>query len=289
MQVLKKSAASTCNPKQPRVVSESTLDRRSRWNWILISGTTVGATSVLAGVVAYGLGPYVRSIWPWESTQTILPVLLALLILVLVSYATHQQRVVARLRRQLHTHRALHHRRLMALQNVSRIMNTRTGTQPVFDAITQTCLDAYDCNSVSLMILDSDSEDLVVRSVAGTSSATLGGRRSIGEGISGWVADRRQAIVLREKVNEADFVGFLPRKDAPTASMVVPIVVRDELVGVLSVSSRQNAHDYDADDLSALEIFAENAGACIRHAEQVEWMRKIKGTGTSDLEEVVNT
>jgi hypothetical protein len=26
--------------------------------------------------------------------------------------------------------------------------------------------------------------------------------------------------------------------------------------------------------MHALEVFAENAGACIRHAEQAEWMRK---------------
>jgi GAF domain-containing protein len=55
---------------------------------------------------------------------------------------------------------------------------------------------------------------------------------------------------------------------------VVPIMVRDELVGVLNISSRATETIYFEEDLRALEVFAENAGTCIRQAERSEWMRQ---------------
>ncbi len=56
--------------------------------------------------------------------------------------------------------------------------------------------------------------------------------------------------------------------------MVVPIVLRDELVGVLNVSSQSEEVDYDEEDVRALEVFAENVGTCIRHTQQADWMRQ---------------
>jgi signal transduction protein with GAF and PtsI domain len=56
--------------------------------------------------------------------------------------------------------------------------------------------------------------------------------------------------------------------------MVVPIILRDELVGVLNVSTRSRKTIYDENDLKTLQVFAENVGACIRHTEQASWMRQ---------------
>jgi GAF domain-containing protein len=55
--------------------------------------------------------------------------------------------------------------------------------------------------------------------------------------------------------------------------MVVPVILRGELVGVINVSTRSPDINFDDDDLRALQVFAENVGAAIRHTEQTEWMR----------------
>jgi hypothetical protein len=57
--------------------------------------------------------------------------------------------------------------------------------------------------------------------------------------------------------------------------MVVPIIVRDDLVGVLNVSSRSKDIIYESEDLLALEGFSSSAGVCIRHTEHVNWMRQM--------------
>ena len=56
--------------------------------------------------------------------------------------------------------------------------------------------------------------------------------------------------------------------------MVVPIMVREELVGVLNVGNRNDKREYHDEDLQALMVFAENAGITCRHAEQTNWMRQ---------------
>jgi GAF domain-containing protein len=62
--------------------------------------------------------------------------------------------------------------------------------------------------------------------------------------------------------------------DNSMSSMVVPIILREELVGVINVTTTNEEIEYSNDDLSALQVFADNAGAFIRHSEQAEWMRK---------------
>jgi GAF domain-containing protein len=197
-------------------------------------------------------------------------------------YLTLQQRRVMKLRSRLETSEAdrvartqQHYERLMALARVSRIMSIETDLKAVFDAITRTCHEMFECQRVSLMLVSPETGDLVVQSVAGDIDArtVLGERQKLGDGISGWVAQNgRPTVIGPEEMKR------VPRPNGymgnVAQAMVVPIVVRDQLVGVLNVGTANTEMLYDEEDLKALEVFAENAGTCIRHTEQAEWMRK---------------
>jgi GAF domain-containing protein len=56
--------------------------------------------------------------------------------------------------------------------------------------------------------------------------------------------------------------------------MVVPIVLDDVLVGVINVSTDSSAVNYDSDEFQALQAFAQNIGACIRHAQKLDNMKQ---------------
>jgi GAF domain-containing protein len=60
-----------------------------------------------------------------------------------------------------------------------------------------------------------------------------------------------------------------------SSAVVVPIIVRNELVGVLSISKVDSPGSFELEDLYVLQIFANTAGSCIRHAEQIAWMRHL--------------
>jgi len=221
--------------------------------------------------------------WPWANTEYALVTGLSLTVLFFALYLTQQQRRLSRLRQELIQAQATaevrnerSYARLEALLNVSRTMASATDTRAVFDAIAEGCLATFRSDRVSLMLLDRQGAKLEVRSAAGNDdlARVIGATLRVGQGVAGWVAENRQPVVLGGEVNPGDYVGFRPQTRAPQAAMVVPIELRDELIGVLNVSSHAPDTRYTDEDLQAIMVFAENAGICCRHAEQAEWMRQ---------------
>ena len=126
------------------------------------------------------------------------------------------------------------------------------------------------------MMLNEKTQELEMRSATGhlEHGKVRAARQKVGEGIAGWVAKTQEPLILGREVDPSQYPGLKLRSLVLTAAMVVPIILREQAVGVLSISSRSPETQYTQDDLRALQVFAENAGTCIRHAEQAEWMRE---------------
>ncbi len=257
-------------------------ERRTWSNWFTLVGISLVATLGLASTLFFMLRRRIETPWPWVNTDLVLLVGLALTISAYIIYLTSQQRNLTALLNKVQglekdrTERIRQqHERLMALLNVSRIMGSETNTQNVFDAITKTCKEIFDADRVSLMLVDSSTHELVVQSATGNSdmSKALGSREPLGQGIAGWVAQHGEPrIVVPEDMKNLPATKTEGKRISE--AMVVPILVRGELVGVLNVGSTSTEVHFGQDDLQALQVFAENAGSCIRHAEQADWMRQ---------------
>ncbi len=255
------------------------LLHRSWKNWVLLATTFVITSAGFGLVVATLLSDRIVSPWPWVRTDIALVLACVVLVLTLVLYLTREQRNLNRINRQLRAFREAVHessrRRLYGLLNVSRIMGLHITPQAVFECITQSCLESFDCHRASLMLYDSETQKLIVRAASGEGTATnmMGAEQAIGEGVSGWVAQQKRALILGAERELKENPDLKLNSPSLLGAMVVPIILRDELVGVINVSTQSSDVAYSEDDLQALTVFAENAGACIRHAEQAEWMR----------------
>jgi len=277
------TAGPTERPIRPPQGWNRQLEDHSWRNWVLIVSVTLGSTLVLGGVMLLLEQGTLESPWPWADTNLVLLTGLALVVLSLAFYLTRQQRRLSLLRNQLweseqaYTERLNRNfNRLVAILNVSRTMGSETDPQAVLDAITESCLETFPSDRVSLMLLVRESGELEVRSAAGTGDLErlTGVRLKVGQGVAGWVAKHQKPVRLGRHVDADRYEGFEPRAGAPCAAMVVPIVLRGELIGVLNVSSHDGETVYTDEDIQALLVFAENAGLCCRHAEQSEWMRE---------------
>jgi hypothetical protein len=256
------------------------LLRRSWANWLLLASTFVITAAGLGIVVGTLLPNRLVSPWPWARTDISLVAGCVILVVTLVVHLTREQRSLNRINAQIKVFeeevQGAAQRRLYGLLNVSRIMGLHNRPEAVFECIAESCLDAFTCDRASLMLYDAATQKLVVRAASDREgvSRMLGVEQSINEGIAGWAARHKQALILgREKELQEDPALKLTSTSL-LAAMVVPIILRDELVGVINVSSRSPDLQYKEDDLHALKVFAQNAGACIRHAEQSEWMRQ---------------
>jgi GAF domain-containing protein len=166
--------------------------------------------------------------------------------------------------------------RLYALSSIGHMMGSVSNLQNIFDHITEMCGKTFDSSRASLMLYDRETDELVVRSVSEKMRKDLlDKRQKLGEGIAGWAAQQKRAILLGDSLNGDDYPDFELNDYSIISAMVVPIVARDELVGVLNVSSRSSDVTYCEEDLLALQVFAENAGACIRHNEQADLLRQM--------------
>lgn len=277
-------SAPGCDVDPPRyMVDAEALERLSWRNWTSV----VGVILLNSMGLALGAFPQIRErvgdFWPWAGTDEALVGGLVVVLLLFTIHLTRQQRQLvllrARLKRSMQeTHRDMqdHCDRLFALLNVTRTLATETDPEVIFEVITTACKETFACEQVSLMLLDRETEELVVRAANGHANEeeVRSHRVRVGQGIAGWVAEHRQPLILGKSVDADRYPGFTPRNQNLSAAMVVPITVRDELVGVLNVGSRADSREYKEDDLRALLVFAENAGITCRHAEQTNWMRE---------------
>jgi len=255
------------------------IHRGSYMNWSLIAIVVMLTLVSIVSVLPPVLSSRLSSVWLFSKPQMLVIVGLSLTLLLLAGLA-HQSRYLHALRAQFaivqqneRMRSERHTARLYALLNMGRVMVTQSDLQTVFDSITKLCCDAFGCDQASLMLFDAESNMLEVRAVSGkhVAEGMLGTRQPVGKGIAGWVAQKREPLLITPSA--ASIPGLELKKKELTAAMVVPVILRDELVGVINVSARTPNIDFDHDDVHALQAFAENVGAAIRHAEQAEWMR----------------
>jgi transcriptional regulator with GAF, ATPase, and Fis domain len=256
------------------------IPRRTWGNWALLATSYVITTGGLAVAIALMLPDRFTTPWPWVRTDYALIgacVFMVVTLVVLLSIEQrHNERMNAEFMELKVELRAAARRRLYALLSVSRIMGLQSDLQNVFESITAACKETFQCDQASLMVFDPGRKTLVVRAAHGheNPSAVIGSEKEIGEGIAGWVAKHKTPLILGRAGEDDKHPELKLLSKKLSAAIVVPIILRDELVGVINISSRSPETAYEDDDLHALKVFAENAGACIRHAEQAEWMRK---------------
>lgn len=104
----------------------------------------------------------------------------------------------------------------------------------------------------------------------------------IGEGITGWVAKTKKAVVLPEKAyQDKRFKNFpnLP-EDKYEAFLSLPIIFKDKIIGVINVQHLKK-REYDKDRVAFVETIARQIGGAIDNARLM--------TETSFLKEALET
>ncbi len=267
----------------PETEETKRLEKQSMRNWYLLATFSAVTTVGLLIAVTPVLSKSITSFWPWAETDLVLLVGLGGSILMLILHLTVQQVKVTGIRHKVQAiekeadeSRQQVASRLHALLNVSRMMGSVTDPSSVFQAITSTCLEIFDCHQSSLMLLNTETNMLEMKAATGHINREKLEKieQPVGKGIAGYVAQRKQPVILGSNIDPERYPGLQAQTMKLTAAMVVPIMVRDELVGVLNISSRAPDTTYTEEDMRALEVFAENAGTCIRQAERAEWMRQ---------------
>ncbi len=163
---------------------------------------------------------------------------------------------------------------LLVLQNVSRLMARKMSLPEVLQAIVHLVVEATGGDACLIYLFDGD--ELVLCASNTPHPSEIGKiRLKVGEGITGWVAkERRMVAIPREASKDNRFRLFhdLP-EDTFEAFLSVPVISRDEVVGVINVQHRK-PHAHSGAEMEMLRTVGEQVGCVIvlaRLGEEAEY------------------
>ncbi len=121
----------------------------------------------------------------------------------------------------------------------------------------------------SIMLLE-ENGDLVIRASRGLGDGCRF-RVSLGEGISGWVAQNGEPLILQDVVADSRFRGSDP---SVKSALAVPLRVGERIIGVLNVSTCTRTRRFQRPDLEHLISFADMAAAAIENARLYQALKE---------------
>ena len=246
------------------------VERRRLQLWILSALLLV---SVAAGVA-------VLSIWPavpegWLVKPSILRLSIVCLSLAFSAYAIEKELHLRKLSRLLVDERVLTAALTNRLHEVTLLLeagksiNSALELSVVLETILHSAVELLGGTSGSIMLADDGT--LVSACVEGNDFAE-GVRVAFGEGIAGRVAATREPLLIDGLADPEEFPGLQERSVPVDSALSVPLVNRDELLGVLNVNARAGRL-FTEYELRALNLFAEQAAVAIANARMFETER----------------
>jgi two-component system, OmpR family, sensor histidine kinase KdpD len=240
--------------------------RRQLFRLLLLVLVLVGAGLVLLSVTERLLG---RA--PFVSAD-VLRVAFVLLSVVFALYVREKERALERVERALIEERvlstALQNRvaELTAISRAGRAVASTLSLEDVLQLILRSAQELLGATEGSVMLFDEAKRILRIASSVGLSERAAAQSIPVGEGVAGWVAEFREAVILRGDVSDPRFRRFVPKDRSVRSAMSAPLYARSEPVGVLNVSVSEGARTYTEHDLRALAVFAEHAAIAIHNA-----------------------
>jgi two-component system, OmpR family, sensor histidine kinase KdpD len=242
--------------------------RRQLFRLLLLVLVLVGAGVVLLSIAERLLGQEPPQ---WLSPD-VLRVAFVLLAVVFALYVREKERALERIERALIEERVLSTAlasrvtELTAISQAGRAVASTLSLGDVLQLILRSAQDLLGATEGSVMLFDDGKTTLRIAASVGLSPEAAREAISVGEGVAGWVAEFREAVILRGDVSDPRFRRFVPKDREVRSAMSAPLYARSEPVGVLNVSVSDGERAYSEHDLRALTVFAEHAAIAIANA-----------------------
>jgi diguanylate cyclase (GGDEF)-like protein len=122
--------------------------------------------------------------------------------------------------------------------------------------------DYFRLRNVAIVLLDKQSQELYVRSQIGWDEGQDKVRLPLGQGISGAAAQKKQPVYAPDVSKDPRY--FCSAKST-RSELAIPLMVRDEVVGVLDCQSDRLDH-FDSETIDLLTLFSTQASIALQNA-----------------------
>ena len=152
-----------------------------------------------------------------------------------------------------------------ALYRLSDPALSELGLEEFLDELLVRVRDALLVDTVAILLLDEESQQLVARAAKGIEEEVERGVAiPVGQGFAGRIAAERVAIFIAD-VDHADILNPILREKGIRSLLGVPLIVEGELIGVLHVGSLK-PRTFGKQELAVLQVAAARAAPGIERA-----------------------
>ncbi len=158
---------------------------------------------------------------------------------------------------------------LKTLNEVTRQLTSTLDPDLLLKNILRSAVEILNCEAGSLLMLDEQNDELVFRVVLGPVASELEGQRMPStKGVVGKSFQTRQPVIVNDVRSSKEWfskpdkiTGFVTR-----SLLVVPLIVKDTVMGVIEVVNRNDGSNFNPDDQELLSAFASQAAVAIENA-----------------------
>ncbi len=160
-------------------------------------------------------------------------------------------------------------RQLTTLNEVTRQLTSTLDLEPLLSIILASATELLNCEAGSLLLVDSQTDELVFRMVTGPAKGTLTGKRlPPGAGVVGKAVKTRQPIIVSDVQSSPDWFKYVDEQTGfvTRALLVIPLEVKGNIIGVIEVINKHGSSSFTLEDQNLLAAFASQAGIAIENA-----------------------
>ncbi|TFG88680.1 MAG: GAF domain-containing protein [Gemmatimonadales bacterium] len=280
-----------CRPmKSEAPFTRDKLDRRA---WSLLGLTFIVVIALAAAVPLLYL-PQASILWEGSGGEPVRDAYLAVvgligLVIIFCLYTALKQRELDAMRRRLEQEErekanvGTRLSELSALFQLSTTLNLQLKLEDILEIIVRRVVSTLQAQQASIMILDPETNLLETRASYGLESEfARHARKKLGEGIAGWVAQRREPVQLDSGATMGVFQSQHKVNRNITSALSLPLLIGERCVGVLNVNRINHPETFQDHHRDVLQLFAEHVGSVIERAGVMERL----GSRARELEAV---
>lgn len=189
----------------------------------------------------------------------------------------------------LHKKLGFEKRKLEELLSIDQTMRTILDLNHLVDFIIEKAIQILEAGKCSLMLLDPESQELIIRGAIGLDGDIVRNARvKMGESIAGLVAQNGNPLLVRNIETEKEICRENNPKYTSKSFMCVPLKVHNKLVGVINVADKKTGEDaaFTPLDLRILCAIVRQATISIENAS---YYRRLEHLSVTDsLTEIFN-
>ena len=158
---------------------------------------------------------------------------------------------------------------MVTLHEITHALESSDNLESLLEYIMQKSQNVMSAEAASLMLVIEETNELEFKVTLGPKAqAVKPFRLPIGKGISGWVAQTGEAVLIPDAYSDPRFdASFDKRSGFRTNSMLcVPMIHQSKIVGVMTLINKMDGKPFNENDQNLFTIFASQAALSIENA-----------------------